>query len=110
MVNVTDGADVYVGLLTLEYSLGHGRNLQNLSFLLLLIKCEGPQAARLCHRKSWHWGLNPGPPPYQGGALPLSYASGNARCSAPSAHRKRRGGEYKCRVCNVKHAGILRRK
>src|SRR5215208_5528694 len=26
-------------------------------------------------RQSWHWGLNPGPPPYQGGALPLSYAS-----------------------------------
>src|SRR5687768_1557717 len=25
--------------------------------------------------QSWHWGLNPGPPPYQGGALPLSYAS-----------------------------------
>ena len=24
---------------------------------------------------SWRWGLNPRPPPYQGGALPLSYAS-----------------------------------
>ena len=26
-------------------------------------------------RESCHWGLNPGPPPYQGGALPLSYGS-----------------------------------
>src|SRR5262249_40466590 len=24
---------------------------------------------------SCHWDLNPGPPPYQGGALPLSYGS-----------------------------------
>src|SRR5215218_7590471 len=24
---------------------------------------------------SWYRGLNPGPPPYQGGALPLSYTS-----------------------------------
>jgi hypothetical protein len=58
--------------------------------------------------QSWHWGLNPGPPPYQGGALPLSYASD---ISVPrhlnflhdtSAHRKRRGGEYKLPQTNVK--------
>ena len=28
------------------------------------------------HRQSCHWGLNPGPLPYQGSALPLSYGSG----------------------------------
>src|ERR1700722_17605496 len=28
---------------------------------------------------SGHWGLTPGPPPYQGGALPLSYASDEPR-------------------------------
>lgn len=39
----------------------------------LLRLCRVPNVA--C-RQSCHRGLNPGPPPYQGGALPLSYASG----------------------------------
>src|SRR5205085_56001 len=62
VVDVTDRADVHVGLLAFEYSLSHDTNLQiSMSLSLFLVQ------------KSWHRGLNPGPPPYQGGALPLSY-------------------------------------
>src|SRR2546421_864516 len=39
--------------------------------------------------ESWHRGLNPGPPPYQGGALPLSYASSSPVWTL--AHRDREG-------------------
>ena len=91
MVDVTDGADVHVRLFTFEYSLGHVRNLQ----ISLFYQTSFNQLLK----SSWHWGLNPGPPPYQGGALPLSYASVIRRAAPgtpitpekaphPSAYRK----------------------
>ena len=42
MVDVTDGSDVYVGFFTFEYTFGHDRNLQILSFL---------SSAKYCPRK-----------------------------------------------------------
>src|SRR5439155_22834829 len=58
VVDMTDRADVDVWLLALEYTLCHDWPPMSLNLV-----------------PSWHRGLNPGPPPYQGGALPLSYAS-----------------------------------
>src|SRR5437773_2989930 len=59
--------------------------------------------SQIANRKSiqsWHRGLNPGPPPYQGGALPLSYASdatatslGPVRCDKLCAYRDLRRAE-----------------
>src|SRR4051812_49171855 len=79
MVDVTDGADVHVRFFTFEYSLSHERNLRirflKLGRLRLLASFDAS-----VNKKSWHRGLNPGPPPYQGGALPLSYASNGSVC------------------------------
>src|SRR5207302_25726 len=49
-------------------------------------------------RQSWHRGLNPGPPPYQGGALPLSYAS-----DPPARARSPRDGTVQ--VAAARHRG-----
>jgi hypothetical protein len=77
------------------------------------VAADHPLAPRAC--ESCHWGLNPGPPPYQGGALPLSYGSGrssSARQSTPPGksathkdiargRRKRRRGESICRSATL---------
>src|SRR5688572_3552995 len=46
-------------------------------------KCTVPNADG---RQSCHRGLNPGPPPYQGGALPLSYGSDLSRAASRRHH------------------------
>src|SRR5258706_11550971 len=76
MVDVTDGADVHVGFFAFESSLCHGLKPPN-----QVSKTRSSAIARVlnCKLQSWHRGLNPGPPPYQGGALPLSYASNVSR-------------------------------
>src|SRR4051794_13589165 len=117
MVDVTDGADVHVGLLALENSFSHDTNLRRklsvvsgqLSVAKPASRCTTDNGLLTtdCSKKSWHRGLNPGPPPYQGGALPLSYASdiapprttdrsvriNSADEATPGAYRRRRRAE-----------------